>query len=34
MKHDIKLYNQIMYHAQHTDIIVIIKNLNYSVIKY
>jgi len=26
MKHDIKLYNQIMYHAQHTDIIVIIKN--------
>ena len=27
MKHDIKLYNQIMYHAQNTDIIVIIKNL-------
>ena len=34
MKHGIKLYNQIMYHAQNTDIIVIIKNLNYSVIKY
>jgi len=28
MKPDIKLYNQIMYHAQITDIIVIINNLN------
>ena len=34
MKHDIKLYNQIMYHPQNTDIIVIIKNLNYNVINY
>ena len=34
MKHDIKLYNQIMYHAQNTDIIVIIKNLNYNAINY
>ena len=34
MKHDIKLYNQIMYHTQHTDIIVIIKNYYYYVIKY
>ena len=34
MKLDIELYNQIMCHAQNTDIIVIIKNLNYSVIKY
>jgi len=34
MKHDIKLYNQIMYHAQNTDIIVIIKNYYYYVIKY
>ena len=34
MKHDIKLYNQIMYHTQNTDIIVIIKNLNYNVMNY
>ena len=34
MKLDIELYNQIMYHAQNTDIIVIFKNLNYNVINY
>ena len=34
MKHDIELYNQIMYHAQNTDIIVIIKYSNYNVINY